>query len=183
MLNVHPKRPDANVATISANAAHSAFGRPLITNVLRAIVVEAIVDAALPTGWGWCSVDYNSFDFAHDDGTTLEVKQSAAKQSWALAGGSASKCSFDVAARMGRWEGATWIAEPGRNAHIYVLAHHPVTDDTADHRDPQQWRFFVISAEQLPATKRMALSGAQARSEEWTFATLGEGVEKLRLGR
>ena len=34
----------------------------------------------------------------------------------------------------------SWFAEatPRRYADLYVLAHHPVTDETADHRDPCQ---------------------------------------------
>lgn len=144
---------------IIASASEAIFGKPLVTNVYRSVIVEAIVAAALPD-WEWCSADYAAHDFIHPDGTRLEVKQSAMKQTWATKG--TPKPSWDIAARTGVWENGTdWIDRPGRNADIYVLGLHDVLDDTADHRDPSQWRFFVIPANRLPASKRIGLSSAQ----------------------
>jgi hypothetical protein len=174
-------KTESQITHICLSAANFAFGQPLVNNVLRAIIAEAIVNAALPDGWRWCSVDYNSFDFQHADGTKLEVKQSAAKQSWALPEAPPSKCSFDIAARTGRWEGgSTWIAEIGRNADIYIFAHHPVVDASADHRNPEQWRFFATLSNALPSTKRLSIAKARALSAEWTFGSLAHAVEDLR---
>jgi hypothetical protein len=142
----------------AARAAEAAFGRPLVTNVLRGLLVEAIVAGAIEPVWRWCSEDYASWDFDRADGLRLEVKQSAARQSWSLPSAPASACSFDIRTREGRWEDAVWVAERGRAAQVYVFAHHPVVDESADHRDPQQWRFHVVSAGRLPSTKRLGLA-------------------------
>lgn len=149
-----------------------------MTNVLRGHVVEAIVAAALEPDWIWCAEDYSSWDFQRPDGLRLEVKQSAARQSWATSD-KPSACSFDIAERKGRWEGAVWIEGAGRAAQIYVLAHHPVADSSADHRDPAQWRFYVIPTDRLPATRRLSLSGAKALAEGVGFSSLADAVSRV----
>lgn len=162
---------------IQRKVAAAAFGRPLITNVHRGMVAEAIVAAALEPEWRWCSEDYSSWDFERADGAKLEVKQSAARQSWAAANAKPSACSFDIASRTGRWEnGVEWIAEPGRSAHIYVFAHHPVADESADHRDPTQWQFYVIATERLPNTRRLSLSRLRSLGEACAFQVLRQFV-------
>jgi hypothetical protein len=164
-------------------AAAVTFDRPLVTNVHRSVLVEAIVDAALAPTWTWCAADYASWDFEHSDGTRLEVKQSAARQSWATETSATSKASFDVAPRTGFWENQTvWIDLPGRSAHIYVLAHHPVAGVDADHRDPLQWDFYVVPTCKLPPTKRVSLAGLGAYLPN-KFDRLFETVEVQRLAR
>lgn len=162
---------------IRRKAAAAAFGKRLITNIHRGLVVEAIVACALEPDWCWCSQDYSSWDFERSDGLRLEVKQSAARQSWAEVSAPPSRCSFDIAARTGRYEsGSRWVGEPGRNAHIYVLAHHPIFDATADHTDSVQWRFYVIPAKLLPATDQIALSRVRSLAEACSFADLPDAV-------
>lgn len=85
----------------------------------------------------------------------LEVKQSAARQSWETK--IPSSCRWDIKARTGRWEKGIWIPEPKRAAHIYILAHHHIWDDSADHRDPTQWSFYVVPAHQLPESHSIGL--------------------------
>lgn len=46
------------VDEIVARVSNAAFGRPLVTNVLRGQVVEAIVASALEPEWTWCAADY-----------------------------------------------------------------------------------------------------------------------------
>lgn len=87
--------------------SHAAFGRPLVTNVLRGQVVEAIIALALEPEWTWCASDYASWDFERADGRRLEVKQSAARQSWAAPAHGIVRPSFDIKERTVRWEGAT----------------------------------------------------------------------------
>lgn len=165
---------------VVARAAEAAFGRPLVTNILRAMLVEAMVAAALEPDWAWCSADYASWDFQHRSGVRLEVKQSAAWQSWSTETSKPSKCSFDIASRTGRWiDGATWVPEPGRNADIYLLAHHPITGSEADHRDPRQWRFYLVPAARLPTSKTISLSGVQALSTGSTYSDLAQSVAQV----
>ena len=77
--------------------------------------------------------------------------------------------------------GATWIAAPGRHAQIYVFAHHPVTDDSADHRDAGQWRFYVVATGALPPTKTIGLGKLRRLGEEVGWGDLRAAVERLRL--
>ena len=160
------------IQDIQRRVADAVFGRPLITNIHRGLLVEAIVAFSLEPEWRWCSEDYSPWDFERDDGTKLEVKQSAVRQSWTGGAGKPSACSFDIASRKGRWEGAAWIDAPGRNAHLYVLAHHPVFDDTADHRDPVQWLFYVLPAAWLPQTRQIALSNVRGLVDGCRFDDL-----------
>lgn len=166
------------VDDIQAKVSQSAFGRPLITNVLRGHVVEAIVALALEPEWSWCAEDYSSWDFERADGFRLEVKQSAARQSWATSD-KPSACSFDIAERKGRWEGQVWIEEPGRAAQVYVFAHHPVASSEADHRDASQWIFYVVAARDLPSSRRLSLSAARALTSACSFGALGEKVRSV----
>jgi hypothetical protein len=108
--------PTAN--EIVARAAAEMFGKPFLTNVHRAAVVEAIVAAALEPDWTWCSDDYASCDFRHKvSGARLEVKQSASLQSWNAKDRKQSRCSFDVRERTGEWiDGVKWVERRGRNA-------------------------------------------------------------------
>ena len=69
----------------------------------------------------------------------------------------------------------------GRNADIYVFAHHPVHDASADHREPSQWQFYVVAACRLPCTKQLSLSGVQRLALPVGLAGLTYTVEMLRL--
>lgn len=163
-------------AEVIAKVSQAAFGKPLITNVLRGHVVEAIIALALEPEWRWCGADYGSWDFERGDGVRLEVKQSAARQSWTS--DKPSRPAFDVAERTGRYEGAEWVAEAGRAAHLYVFAHHPIYDDRADHRDPDQWQFYVVAARDLPNVKQLGLG----RISELTSAVSVIGLaDKVRV--
>ncbi len=170
---------DITSERVVARASAAAFGRPLVTNILRAMLVEAMIAEALAPNWEWCSADYASWDFQNSAGVRLEVKQSAAWQSWSIAGSKPSKCSFDIAARTGRWVGVDWVVEAGRNAELYVLAHHPVVGAEADHRDPHQWQFYVIAADKLPASKTISLSGVRALSLPCSLIELPARVDEV----
>jgi hypothetical protein len=170
-----------DVAEVVSRACHAAFGRPLVTNILRSMLVEAMIDASLPSEWTWCSADYAGWDFQHTNGLKLEVKQSAARQTWATQAIVASKCAWDIAPRTGYYIGAEWVSAPGRNADLYVLAHHPVVNDRADHRDPQQWRFFVLRTIDLPHVKQISLAAVRRLSSPVSFDDLPNSVEAVRL--
>ncbi len=135
---------------ICSRLASETFGEPLVSNMYRGLVAEAIVRCALPENWTWCSADWAGWDFKHEDGTKLEVKQSAALQTWSKEG-RVTKCSFGIASATGYYDGDLWVTKAGRQSSIYVFGHHPVTDPTtADHRDPEQWQFYCLPASALP---------------------------------
>ena len=164
-------------AEVVAKATDATFGKPLVTNVLRAQLVEAMVALVLEPAWNWCSADYASCDFERSDGLRLEVKQSAARQSWST--DKPSKAIFDVAARTGRNEAHGWVEEYGRAAQLYVFAHHPLFDDTADHRDPAQWQFYVVPTSALPDVKQIALGSIKALTGAVPISTLAETVSAV----
>lgn len=166
-----------SVAEVVAKAADAAFGKPLVTNVLRAQIVEAMIALSLTSHWQWCSADYSPCDFQHDDGLRLEVKQSAARQTWST--DKPSKAIFDVASRTGRNEAAGWVEEQGRAAQIYVFAHNSTFDDTADHRDPAQWQFYVVPTYALPDVKQISLSRIMALSDGVSIAALADKVDEV----
>jgi hypothetical protein len=163
---------------IVRKATEVTFDKRLVTNVFRSVLVEAIVAAALPD-WIWCSSDYASWDFRHRDSTRLEVKQSAARQTWFA--GRASPALWDIRPRTGYWGRNGWVARRGRYAHIYVFAHHPVLSKQADHRDARQWRFYVVATSALPNTKRISEAGAARLAQPVTFEELASDVEALRI--
>jgi hypothetical protein len=134
-----------------------AFGKLVIQNDFRGIVAESIVEAALISTWKCCSGDWLGWDFQLPDGTRIEVKQSAARQTW-TAPKHPSPPTFDIRTRSGHYVGSEWHAEIGRHAHIYVFAYHPIVDTSANHLDPRQWLFYVVPAERLPPNKTIGLA-------------------------
>ena len=135
------------------------LGRPLVTNVFRGLLVEAMLAQVLEPDWRWCSQDWASHDFENDAGVRLEVKQSAALQSWSEGAARASDCRFDIAPRKQRWEGDVRTLTDGRHAAIYIFAWHPETDPAkADHRRADQWQFFCLAERDLPNQKTIARS-------------------------
>jgi hypothetical protein len=142
------------------------LGKRLVTNHFRGTLVEAMLAHVLEPEWRWCSADWASHDFEHASGTRLEVKQSAALQSWHEEGLAPNKGTFDIAPRKVRWEGPRRIEEAGRYASIYVFAWHPLTDPViADHRQPEQWQFHVVRTCDLPDQKTIALSRVRSLAE------------------
>jgi hypothetical protein len=157
-------------------ASEAIFGKPLVTNVYRSVIVEAIVAAALPT-WKWCSSDYAGHDFERGS-IKLEVKQSALLQTWSKS--RLSKASWDIAPRTGFWvDGDTWVPSPGRNAHMYVLSLHTIADENADHRDPLQWQFYVIASRNLPDVKTIGVRAAEKLIAPVKLDRLNERVEEI----
>lgn len=150
--------PVITTSDVVRRASEATFGKPLITNVLRSLVVEAMIALALEPDWDWCSADYASWDFENAVGVRLEVKQSARTQSWVTPLDKRSAPSFDIAVRKYYWEGPEKFDAQDRVAQLYVLAYNPKERGEADHRDPSQWQFYVIPANKLPQTKRIFLS-------------------------
>ena len=125
---------------------------PVMQNVIRSAYVEFQIGVLLGDEWDHVGKDWGGWDFERD-GVRLEIKQSAARQTWNLKGG-ASKPSFDIAPRTGYFDGLNWVDEPGRHADIYVFAWHDVVDESCDQRDERQWRYFVASKSKLPPGRK-----------------------------
>ncbi len=87
--------------------------------------------------------------------------------------------NFDIKERTGRWEGATFMPEPGRAAHIYIFAFHPGLDDEADHRDAGQWEFYPVRAADLPPTQTIGLNAVRELAPASTFVDLKGDVASI----
>jgi hypothetical protein len=165
---------------IRAKLCAAAFGETLVSNIYRGLVAEIIVGAALDPEWRLCSGDWRGWDFEHAEGCRLEVKQSAARQTW-TGSRSASKPIFDIRARKGYFEGADWVSDPRRFADIYVFAYHPIMDTTADHLDPLQWRFHVVPTNRLPEGKTISLARLASLSNDVPWTGLECAIENSRM--
>jgi hypothetical protein len=171
------KTEELRGADIRALACRAAFGNALVSNDFRGVLAEAIVAASLGKQWRWCSGDYAGWDFDRDDGVRLEVKQSAVLQTWNRESGTVSPCRFDIKPRKGCYVGVTWHERAGRNADIYILSHHFLGDQTADHGNPEQWRFFVVPEVSLPNQHSLGLLPASKLGGPCTHKELLEVVE------
>jgi len=162
------------------------FDQPVIGNLYRPHYVERMIAIALGDGFELVSADWAAWDIQSSCGLRIEIKQSAAWQTWSdVTGGKPSKGVFDISARTGHWAdgGATWVPKVGRQAHLYVFAWHPVTDpDAVDHRDPAQWLFYVVPAAELPGEQKTISQSVVARQwSERRFSDLREEVNDLLI--
>ncbi|MCW2314884.1 hypothetical protein M2322_000404 [Rhodoblastus acidophilus] len=161
-------------------ACEFSYGAPLIDNSFRGVVAEAIVRLALSPDWKWCSTGWAGWDFEHQDGTRLEIKQSAARQPWTISSARCLSRSFDIRARSGHYVGSEWKEDFGRKAAIYVFANHLRVDEEADHRDPDQWEFYLLPTTELPDQKTISLSVLKRLAAPVAFQNLSVAVESLR---
>ena len=146
------------------------YDTPVMNNVYRADYVECLIVFMLGTEWsltwtlGW---DWAPWDCQHSSGARLEVKHSAARQSWDHETISRRRAPrFDIATRTGYWtqDGSRWVDSLGRPADLYVFAWHDERrDGYADHRDTNQWVFFVVAEQDLPENlNHIGLTGLES---------------------
>ena len=165
---------------IFADLVAKLFDVRIIGNQYRSHYVERLVVIGLGDGFEVVSDDWGGWDIEHESGLRIEVKQSAAHQTWTQNLARAKKPaagSFDIAPRTGYWtnRGATWVSAPGRHADIYIFAWHPIADAAAaDHRDPAQWQFFVVPTVELP--ERQKTISRKVVEQRWQAV----GFDKLR---
>ncbi len=153
------------------------YKQRVMNNVHRSEYVEAIVTLALRAS-GWTrTAAWDSWDFEHESGVKLEVKQSAAAQAWG-SDGRRSPARFDIAPRTGYWdEDGHWVPKPGRHAGLYVFAWHGVDENTADQRDSGSWEFYVVAEHNLPERKSIGLTVLQDLASPCGIDTLAAAVD------
>ncbi|MEO6199470.1 MAG: hypothetical protein ABIO68_06005 [Sphingomicrobium sp.] len=161
--------------------AQRCFGKPIIRNALRGELVEEIVAMALEPEWMLCAGDWAAFDLKQANGPLrIQVKQSAALQSWSKADARPPKPCFSISQKTGRWEdGDRWVEEVSRNAEIYIFGWHDRADEGADHREPDQWQFFVVPERDMPAQKSLSLSTLRKLAGPVTFGELAQRVSDV----
>ena len=138
--------------------AERSFG-PIMSNVARALYVEAMIGLLLGQRWRWTS-DWEGWDFQRDDGRRVEVKQSAALQTWTRSG-PPSPPKFSIRRAKGHYVdgGSRYELATGRLADLYIFAHHPVVDDDlCDQREPNQWDFYLLREQVLPQQDTISLN-------------------------
>jgi hypothetical protein len=135
------------------------YGQPIVRNVLRSELVEQMILDALGDGWR-AAGDYEAWDVeSADRACRVQVKNSAARQSWASSASGSLKRRFSIKPSrawdelLGRRD-----VEVKRHATHYVFAWHSRTDADADHRDAQQWEFYIVPTVQLPATDSISIT-------------------------
>jgi hypothetical protein len=94
--------------------------------------------------------DWAAWDLERCDGLRIEVKQSAAVQSW---GPSTSSPRFSIAASRDYYPvGKTYVLNPShkRFADLYIFAWH----EGYDQRAVSEWRIYVVKADRLPEQQK-----------------------------
>lgn len=167
-------KPQDVIARLTARL----YASPILRNDIRGEVVEEIVAMALEPEWMLCSGDWASCDLRHSaSGLRIQVKQSAARQSWHKDKCPPPKPRFSISEKKGRYEeGDRWIEDRSRNADIFLFAWHPISDAFADHRDPTQWEFYVMAEAALPRQSSISLAGIRRIALPVRFAELPEAV-------
>jgi len=94
---------------IAMRLASRIFDQKLIGNQYRSAFIEAMVEPYLePRGWRYAGDGWSGWDFEHREGSRLEIKQSAAQQTWSGARQLVTRGAFDIAPRTGYYyEGGT----------------------------------------------------------------------------
>ena len=156
----------------------------LINNAERGAYVEHMIVLALEgweLTWPWAS-----WDLQHrGDGARIEVKQSAARQTWHKRPESPespvpkpSRGKFGINKPSESYylkDGTYEKTQPQRQADIYVFAWHPEKDlKIADHRRPDQWKFFVVAERCLPCQKDIALGPLKKLVNDCDLAEFGD---------
>jgi hypothetical protein len=78
------------------------FDQKLIGNQYRSAFIEAMVEPYLEArGWRYAGDGWSGWDFEHREGSRLEIKQSAAQQTWSGAGQLVTRGAFDITPRTG----------------------------------------------------------------------------------
>ena len=166
------------------------YNQPLIGNVERGAYVECLIELALSElrpPWSLTAGTWDAWDlWQAESGARIEVKQSAALQTWSAPNDAPSAGvppSFDIAPRGGYYGESGWVDKaetPQRFADLYVMAWHAETDrNVVDHRLPEQWRFYVVPEHRLPAAqKRIGLGPLSRLVEACGFDELAAAVEQ-----
>lgn len=160
------------------------YDQRVMSNLMRPAYVEFMIAVILGKGWRLVSADWAGWDLENAQGARLEVKQSAARQTWtdrSSLAGRPGRGVFDIAVRRGYWRegGFEYVELDGRRpADLFIFAWHPVEAlEQADHRDPAQWQFFVVPEDQLPPQqKTIGLGGVQRLAEPSLEKDLPERV-------
>ena len=159
------------------------FDASIMNNVHRGEYIQTLVQEVLGNGWRAPAGFWLPWDIEHADGAKVEVKQSAACQSWDD-GTQRSSEAARKKARFGIAPSRSWSVQDGwnnrraRHADIYVFAWHPEADnELADHRHHDEWLFFVVRSDVLPeGQKSIGLSSVELLAQPVDIENLAAAV-------
>ena len=168
------------------------YGQRLINNVERGAYVEHMVELVLGEQqwcltWPWASWDLELEHRDRANRARIEVKQSAARQTWhkrpkpPFPPPSRGKFGINKPTENYYLEDGTYEKTPlQRHADIYVFAWHPAVDlNEADHRRPDQWEFFVVPEECLPPEDGITPGRLNQLVKCCNYKELAENVDKV----
>ena len=163
------------------------YERRIMSNVDRAGFVECMVRTLLGTEWELMWIlgdDWAPWDIEHSlSGAKIEIKQSAARQSWHPQNVSTRGVPrFDIKPRRQYLPTERrWTGKPARAADLYIFCWHPeARRQFADHGDPGQWEFIVVPTQRLPTgQKTIGLPGLRKLGESVRSDALAMAVEKI----
>ena len=150
------------------------YSPPLVDNSDRGIYIETMIAEILGSDWEltWRMAGHSSWsmwDIEHQTSRKkIEVKQSAACQTWSPGKSTRVNPRFDIKQVDGYWGGdcgaeSEWIplGNYQRLADLYIFAWHGVTvRSDANHCDITQWEFYVVPEERLPKGQKTIGLGA-----------------------
>ena len=136
------------------------YDRPIMNNIQRGDYLECMIASTLGASWrlttedGW---DWAAWDCEHvSSGARLEIKQSAAKQSWDRESDRPRRNpAFDIAPRKGYWpkDGGRWVQAPGRRlCRWWPAPRYAAIDKGSTSEDV--YSGFLRAAEYLEGTLR-----------------------------
>jgi hypothetical protein len=160
------------------------YDKRIMSNLMRPAYVEFMIAVILGDGWRLVSADWAGWDLENDRGARIEVKQSAARQTWtdrASLGGRATRGIFDIKVRRGYWRegGFEYVELDGRRAaDVFIFAWHPFEAlEHADHRDAAQWHFYIVPEGRLPPQqKTIGLTAVRQLAEQCSAENIAEGI-------
>ena len=165
------------------------YDRPVMNNVRRGEYILCLVAELLGTDWTppWTrDYDWAPWNLEHVSGAKIEVRQYASLQPEDPGTAAWSKDpAFNISARKGYWTlDGSWIDQFDRPADIYVLAWHPERDrSVVDHREPEQWRFFVIPTSIFRARETViGLAGLEELTKAIGYESLAGAVQETLDG-
>jgi hypothetical protein len=148
----------------------------------REYIKELVSLSLCKHSWKRLWTGERDWDYEHVDGLHMKLLQSAACQARGQGDAGGQRPAFYI--------GAAWGSRghTQRDAGIYVFAWHPISEmRKADHRDAEQWQFFVMPERSLPQNqKTIGLRNVEQRAEAQgngavSYAELAGAVEGCRL--
>ena len=162
------------------------YDRPLMTDDHRRDYVVCMVAELLGPDWtaprerGY---ELAPWDLDHLSGARMEIGQSARRRPRDAGRAHLSGSTwFRIAALDEYWtEDGTLEPSPGRLVDIHVLAWHEEGRETlADHRAPEQWKFFVLPSKRLRVRQRsIGLLEVEEMTRAIGFESLAIAVQQV----